>query len=92
MTRSVWLRSTILSLFLLVPLASPASAAEKAPLRQQDRGLVAWIWHAVAEIQKTILPGFTTKADSRGTMDPDGLAPTSTASDSGGTMDPDGRS
>jgi len=90
MTRSVWLRSTVLSLFLLVPLASPASAAEKAPSRQQDRGLVAWIWHAVAEIQKTLLPGFTTKADSHGGMDPDGLTSTQAGADSGPGMDPDG--
>jgi hypothetical protein len=71
MTRSVWLRCTVLSLFLLIPLASPASAAEKASARQQDGGFVAWIWHAVAEIQKTLLP-VTPKADSHGGMDPDG--------------------
>jgi hypothetical protein len=92
MARSAWLRSVILSLFLLVPLVSPAGAAEKAPARQQDRGFVAWVWHAVSEIQKTLLPGITTKADSRGTMDPDGLTSTVPGTDSHGTMDPDGHS
>src|SRR4051812_20413538 len=92
MARSAWLRSIVLSLFLLVPLASPAGAAEKAPARRQDRGFAAWIWHAVAEIQKTLLPGITTKADSRGGMDPDGLTSTLPGAESGGTMDPDGRS
>ena len=92
MTRSVWLRSIVLSLFLLVPLASPAGAAEKAPARQQDRGFVAWIWHAVAEIQKTLLPGITTKADSRAGMDPDGLTSAHAGTDSGIGMDPDGHS
>ena len=92
MARSAWLRSIVLSLFLLVPLASPARAAEKAPTRQQDRGFIAWVWHAVSEIQKTLLPGITPKADSHGGMDPDGLTSTVTGSDSGGTMDPDGRS
>jgi len=89
MARSAWLRSIVLSLFLLVPLASPAGAAEKAP-RQQDHGFVAWVWHAVSEIQKTLLPGVTAKADSHAGMDPDGL--TFTGSDSRGTMDPDGHS
>ncbi|HEV7783933.1 MAG TPA: hypothetical protein VGQ28_01280 [Thermoanaerobaculia bacterium] len=92
MTRRVWLRSLVLSLFLLVPLASPAGAAEKTPSRQQDRGFVAWIWHAVAEIQKTLLPGIATKSDSRGTMDPDGLTSPHAGADSGPSMDPDGRS
>jgi hypothetical protein len=94
MTRSVWLRCTVLSLFLLIPLASPASAAEKASARQQDGGFVAWIWHAVAEIQKTLLPGITPKTDSRAGMDPDGLTSTSAhaTADSGPSMDPDGRS
>ncbi len=92
MNRSVWLRSTVLSLFLLVPLASPAVAAEKAPARQRDRGFVAWVWHAVAEIQKTLLPGITAKSDSRGSMDPDGLTVVHAGADSRGSMDPDGHS
>jgi hypothetical protein len=92
MNRSVWLRSVVLSLFLLVPLASPAGAVEKAPARQQSHGFVAWIWHAIAEIQKTLLPGSATKADSRGTMDPDGLTSIHAGVDSGPGMDPDGRS
>jgi hypothetical protein len=92
MTRNVWLRSTVLSLFLLVPLASPASAAEKVPARQQGRGFVAWISHAVAEIQKALLPGITPKSDSHAGMDPDGLTSNSTGNDSGPGMDPDGRS
>lgn|GEM_PF-2079292 len=93
MARSAWLRSVILSLFLLVPFASPAGAAEKAPARQQqDRGFVAWVWHAVSEIQKSLLPGTPTKADSRGTMDPDGLTSTVPRADSGPGMDPDGHS
>jgi len=79
-------------LILLIPLASPAGAAEKAPSRQQDRGFVAWIWHAVAEIQKTLLPGITAKADSGGTMGPDGRTTTHAGADSGPGMDPDGRS
>jgi|1185.fasta_scaffold24176_2 hypothetical protein len=91
MNRSVWLRSIVLSLFLLVPLASPAGAAEKAPARQQERGFVAWIWHTVAEIQKTLFPGITTKSDSGGTMDPDGRTPIHAGADSGPGMDPDGR-
>src|SRR4051794_29752121 len=66
MAPGAWLRTPPLSFFPLVPLASPAGAAEKAPARQQDRGFVAWVWHAVSEIQKTLLPGITTKADSRG--------------------------
>jgi hypothetical protein len=92
MIRSVWLRSTVLSLFLLIPLASPVCAAEKAPARQQNRGFVAWIWHAVAEIQKTLLPVITPKGDSHGGMDPDGLTSTHAVTDSGPSMDPDGRS
>jgi hypothetical protein len=92
MIRSVWLRSVVLSLFLLIPLASPARAAEKAPARQQNRGFVAWIWHAVAEIQKTLLPGITPKGDSHAGMDPDGLTVSHVGADSGPGMDPDGRS
>jgi hypothetical protein len=90
MVRSVWLRISVL-LLLLIPLASPAVAADKAPARHRDRGLVAWIWHAVTAIQKTLLPEDTVQGDSRGTMDPDGLttAPP-TGGDSGGTMNPDG--
>ncbi len=91
MIRSVWLRSTVLSLFLLVPLASPLRATEKAPAHQQNRGFVAWIWHAVAEIQKALLPSITPKADSRGSMDPDGLTSRLAGTDSGPGMDPDGR-
>ena len=91
MIRSVWLRRTLLSLFLLVPLASPARAAEKVPARRQDRGFAAWIWHAVAEIQKTLLPGIAPKRDSGGTMDPDGLTVSHAGTDSGPSMDPDGR-
>lgn len=90
MTRSPWFRISVL-LLLLISLASPAIAADKAPARHQSRGLAAWIWHAFAEIRKTLLPEGTAKSDSRGTMDPDGLtsAPP-TGGDSGGTMNPDG--
>src|ERR1700742_3460342 len=90
MIRSVWLRSTVLSLFLLVPLVSPLHAAEKTPARQQNRGFVAWIWHAVAEIQKTFLPGSSPKADSHAGMDPDGLTSSIVGTDSRAGMDPDG--
>ncbi|MBW8874393.1 MAG: hypothetical protein JF614_05475 [Acidobacteria bacterium] len=94
MSRSAGFRIAVL-LLLLIPLASPARAANhagKAPSRHQDRSLVAWIQDAVAEIQKTILPDATGKGDSRGTMDPDGLTSTPSQGDSGGTMNPDGRS
>ncbi|MFY9819981.1 MAG: hypothetical protein WAM82_01275 [Thermoanaerobaculia bacterium] len=91
MSRSVWLRSTVLSLFLLIPFAPPAGAAEKAPARQKERDFVAWIWHAVSEVEKTIFPGITTKGDSHGGMDPDGLTSTAPGADSGPGMDPDGR-
>ena len=90
MTRSPWFRIFVL-LLLLVPLASPAVAAEKAPARHQDRGFVAWIWHAVTAIQKTLLPEGTVQGDSHAGMDPDGLttAPPD-GSDSGAGMNPDG--
>lgn len=87
MTRNAWLRCSVLSLLLLVPLASPADAAEKAPARQRDRGFIAWISNAVVEIRKILLPGITAKTDSHGGMDPDGL----TSIESGPGMDPDGR-
>lgn len=90
MTRSPWFRISVL-LLLLIPLASSAVAADKAPARHQDRDLAAWIWHAFTEIQKTLLPEGTAKSDSRAGMDPDGLtsAPPD-GGDSGGSMNPDG--
>jgi hypothetical protein len=90
MTRIPWFRISVL-LLLLIPLASPAVAADKAPARHQDRGLAAWIWHAFTEIQKILLPEATVKSDSRGTMNPDGLtsAPPD-GGDSHGGMNPDG--
>jgi hypothetical protein len=89
MSRSVWFRISVLVL-LLIPLASPAFAADKAPARRQDRGLVVWIWQAVAEIQKAFLPDTSVQTDSRVGMDPDGLTSTPPAGDSHGAMDPDG--
>ncbi len=91
MNRSTGCRIAVL-LLLLIPLASPARAAGKAPSRHRDRGLVAWIRDAVAEIQKTFLPDTTGQGDSRVGMDPDGLTSTPSDGDSRGTMDPDGRS
>ena len=89
MTRSPWFRIFVL-LLLLIPLASPAVAAEKAPARLQGRGLVAWIRHAVTTIQKTLLPEGTVQGDSHGGMNPDGLTSAPVGSDSHAGMDPDG--
>jgi hypothetical protein len=90
MTRSSWFRISVL-LLLLVALASPAVAADRAPARPQDRSVVAWIRQAFTEIQKALFPEGTAKGDSHGGMDPDGLTSTPPDSgDSGGTMNPDG--
>lgn len=90
MARSVWFRISVL-LLVLISLASPAVAAGKAPARPQSHGFIAWVWQALDQLQKTLLPEGTVQGDSHGTMDPDGLttAPPD-GGDSGGTMNPDG--
>ena len=70
MIRGPWFRISVL--LLLVPLASPAVAADKAPAGPQDRSVVTWIRHAFTEIQKILLPEGTVQGDSHGTMNPDG--------------------
>jgi len=90
MARSMWFRISVL-LLVLISLASPAVAAGKAPARPECHGLVAWIWQALGQLQKTLLPEGTVQGDSHAGMDPDGLT---TAPPDGGDsragMNPDG--
>jgi hypothetical protein len=89
MARTVWFRSSVVLVLLL--LLAPAVFAKPRPAKLQPRELGAFAW-----ITQVLGHVFPPGLKSGGTMNPDGkpqLAspPAIATSDSGGTMDPDGR-
>ena len=87
MARTVWFRSSVVLVLLLLLAPAIFATARPAKLQPQELGAFAWIAQVLGHV-------FPPGLKSGGTMDPDGKpqpgTPPAATNDAGGTMNPDG--